>query len=142
MSEMGDSPHSTTPARRWRTYIRELSETSSVPEPTPETSCVVGLIGTFTVDPLLPHLGGELLQRGIEHPEPVVGPFGQVHQACLDPHAVFDRSQLDVVVVLWRLEELAPDLLDAALASDADAPSSSTGLATNSANWSTTRNRM
>lgn len=67
----------------------------------------VGLLASFTADPVVPYLGVALHDAGL----PVafeVGPYNQVVQQCLGDG--FDRP--DVLVVAQRFEELAPDPAD------------------------------
>ncbi|MBK6896658.1 MAG: HAD-IIIC family phosphatase [Alphaproteobacteria bacterium] len=98
----------------WRTYSRTLKEN-------PETSCDIriGIAGSFTVDNLIPHFGGWLLQKGFTAPEIVAGPYNQLHQLCIDHKTVLDRDHdFDALILLWRLEDILPEALEGALQQD------------------------
>jgi FkbH-like protein len=104
------------PTRIWQRHRRgESVESSGLP---PER---IGLAATFTIEPLVPHLGGELLQRRLSRPEFLIAPFNQLHQLCLDPEAALGGSA-EVLVILWRLEDLLPGQLEAALSSEGEEP--------------------
>lgn len=66
----------------------------------------IGLAASFTVEPLEPFLGAELIARGFA-PEIRLAPYGQLVQACLDPAAAFGTISLKAVCMLWRIEDLA-----------------------------------
>jgi len=68
------------------------------------------IAGSMTVEPLEPHLGAYLLSKRFK-PQITVGPFNQLRQICLDHQAVLGSSNLNAVVLLWRLEDLFPDVL-------------------------------
>jgi predicted enzyme involved in methoxymalonyl-ACP biosynthesis len=66
----------------------------------------VGLLASYTVDPLVPYLGVGLLDAGL--PAQVrVGPYNQIVQQCVDPDGMFARERPDVLVVAPRFEELS-----------------------------------
>jgi hypothetical protein len=70
----------------------------------------VGLVGSFTLDTLVPYLGCFLAQRGFA-PRFILAPFNQVYQSLLDANGVVRSGKPDVVLVLTRLEDLcAPQL--------------------------------
>lgn len=92
--------------RRWR----ELSSGGSGLRPVK-----VAIVANFTVDTLLPYLGGLLAQRGLLA-QFTVAPFGQIYQSLLDPSSELRTAGADVAIVLPRLEELcARPLADLAL---------------------------
>lgn len=78
----------------------------------------VGLLATYTIDPVLPYLGVALHDAGL----PVsfrTGPFNQIVQQCLDDTSEMASARPDVLVVAPRFEELGSELLtvvDAAVA--------------------------
>jgi len=84
----------------WRRYSKDSSTLSL------EHSYKIGLISTFTIDSLIPHLGGHLLKKGIENPSIRVAPYNQVHQSCLDHLVAFGTDKIDVIAIFWRLEDL------------------------------------
>jgi len=92
--------------RRWR----ELSSGGSGLRPVK-----IAIVANFTVDTLLPYLGGLLAQRGLLA-QFTVAPFGQIYQSLLDPGSELRTAGADVAIVLPRLEELcARPLADLAL---------------------------
>lgn len=98
----------------WRQFSRDLKNKPDAPR-----DLRVGVAGSFTVDSLIPHIGGCLLKKGFSAPDVVAGPYNQIHQLCLDHGAVLERAyDFDALVILWRLEDLSPDLLEAALGRD------------------------
>ncbi len=98
----------------WRNYSRSLKENPNKPR-----DITIGLAGSFTVDNLIPHLGGGLLQKGFKAPEIVAGPYNQLHQFCIDHKAVLDRDHdFDALILLWRLEDILPEALEGALQQD------------------------
>lgn len=81
------------PKTAWRQYQKQAG--------TPDIT--VGLAASFTVDPLEPYLGTHLLAKNLK-PEFSQAPFNQLQQLCLNhKHAVGDP---DVIVMLWRFEDL------------------------------------
>ena len=76
----------------------------------------IGISATFTVDTLVPMLGAHLLERGLK-PAFAVGPYNQIFQLCNDPASAFER-ECDVIVVLWRIEDLMLQEIEAHLAGD------------------------
>jgi hypothetical protein len=79
----------------------------------------VGILASYTADPLVPYLGVGLLDAGLPA-RIVVGPYHQIVQQCADPDSTFARERPDVVVVAPRFEELSthdlPALADTAVA--------------------------
>jgi predicted enzyme involved in methoxymalonyl-ACP biosynthesis len=72
----------------------------------------VGLLASYTIDPVLPYLGVALHDAGL----PVsftTGPFNQIVQQCLDDNSVMASTRPDVLVVAPRFEELGDELLTA-----------------------------
>ena len=71
----------------------------------------VALCGTFTTQPLEPYLGMELLchemAASIHH-----APYNQIHSELLSPTSTLRSDPVpEVVVVLWRMEELLSEAL-------------------------------
>ena len=79
----------------------------------------IGLAASFTADTLVPFVGAALLANGIV-PEFAVGPYNQLFQTCLDPQASFD-GPTDIIVLLWRLEDLMLDEMTGFMGGDAAA---------------------
>ena len=78
----------------------------------------VGVAATYTVEPLVPLLGSHLVEAGVS-PELLVAPYNQLFQLCLDHAAYF--SGVDVIVLLWRLEDVVPKELERFIADDRSA---------------------
>lgn len=66
----------------------------------------VGVLASYTIDPLTPHLGVRLHDAGLPA-RFVMGPYNQIVQQCLDDTADLARADLDVLLVAPRFEELA-----------------------------------
>ncbi|HMG53256.1 MAG TPA: HAD-IIIC family phosphatase [Kofleriaceae bacterium] len=82
--------------RRWR----ELSASPGSLRPVS-----IAVAASFTVDTLLPYLGGLLAQRGL-YAKFTAAPFGQIYQSLLDPGSEVRAAEADVTLVLPRLEDL------------------------------------
>ncbi|MFI6452838.1 hypothetical protein ACIBF6_14910 [Streptosporangium amethystogenes] len=67
----------------------------------------VGVLASYTIDPLEPYLHVALADAGLV-PEIVVGPFNQILPECLDDRGRMARLAPDVLVVAPRWEEM-PD---------------------------------
>jgi FkbH-like protein len=76
----------------------------------------IGIAASFTANTLVQFLGAHLLREGIT-PQFSVGPYNQLFQTCTDPAAAFG-GPCDVIVMLWRLEDLMPDEIDRAADGD------------------------
>lgn len=94
----------------WREHLRSRSDL--------QTDIKIGLTASFTIDPVVPHLGAYLLGEGYSSPEITNADYNQVVQTCLDHGAAFD-SNPDVIFVAFRLEDLTssadPDTTSAAV---------------------------
>jgi FkbH-like protein len=90
------------PKSVWRQYLKH---------PPAEANLTIAIAGSMTAEPLAPYLGAHLLAKGFK-PDIVIGPFNQLHRTCLDPKAVLGDKSFDVIILLWRLEDMFPDLLD------------------------------
>ncbi|MFD4668629.1 hypothetical protein ACFWNN_02785 [Lentzea sp. NPDC058450] len=72
----------------------------------------VGLLASYTIDPLVPHLGVALHDAGL----PVAfdtAPYNQIVRQCLDDASEMARVRPDVLIVAPRFEELGDELLTA-----------------------------
>ncbi|USX53880.1 hypothetical protein [Lentzea sp. HUAS12] len=72
----------------------------------------VGLLASYTIDPLTPYLGVALHDAGL----PVAfdtAPYNQIVRQCLDDASEMARAKPDVLVVAPRFEELGDELLTA-----------------------------
>ena len=79
----------------------------------------IGVAASFTADTLVPFCGAALLAEGTT-PAFEVGPYNQLFQTCLDPQSSF-HGPTDVIVLLWRLEDLMLDEITAIGGADAAA---------------------
>jgi FkbH-like protein len=76
----------------------------------------IGIAASFTANTLPQFLGAYLLREGIT-PQFSVGPYNQLFQTCTDPTMAFG-GPCDVIVMLWRLEDIMPDDIDRAADGD------------------------
>lgn len=92
--------------QRWRAHLATVA---------PDAPLCVGVAASFTVNPIEPYLGCALLDAAANNPRLLIADFNQVHQACLDPAAVFGEVP-QRILLLWRLEDVfdadVADLLD------------------------------
>lgn len=79
----------------------------------------IGLAASFTAETLVPFIGAALLAEGTT-PAITVGPYNQLFQTCIDPQGSFHGAS-DVIVLLWRLEDLMLDEITAFAGGDASA---------------------
>jgi len=93
-----DKLTSRTAKRLWRDY-----EERSVEDGT-EASFRIGIAASFTANTLIQFFGAYLVAEGFA-PKFSVGPYNQLFQVCVDPTAAFGGN-CDIVVILWRLEDL------------------------------------
>ena len=91
--------------RRWRQYKADQEQKGGA-----EVDIRVALAGSMTVEPLEPYLGAQLLRRNFK-PSIIAGPFNQLRQICSDPRSTLGRDDINVIVLLWRIEDLFPDML-------------------------------
>jgi FkbH-like protein len=82
----------------WRTFVDSAAEDKL------QVNVRVGLSATFTVDPLVPMLGAALLYGGFV-PDLKLAEYNQPFQFCLD-HVSQVGGDRDVIVLLWRIEDL------------------------------------
>ena len=97
----------------WREYSQPLAG------PDAKTSISIGLATSFTGNSLLPFLGAPLLEADLK-PSIELGPYNQLFQVCLDHKSIF-KTEPDVVVLLYRLEDIVLEELLAFLKGDAGA---------------------
>src|SRR4029078_11486839 len=97
------------PKSHWRQYLAAQKQLPEV-----EFDMRVAIAGSMTVDPLEPYLGAPVISNKFK-PCIAVAPFNQLRQICHDYKQVLGRNDLDAIALLWRVEELFPDLLDARL---------------------------
>lgn len=88
----------------WRRYLAEPRQSP------PESELRIAVAGSHTVDPVEPYLGGYLLGRKFS-PRITIGPFNQLRQICYDHQMVLGRGDFKAIALLWRVEDLFPELL-------------------------------
>ena len=105
-----------TPAdakQNWRPYkVEDEQDQNAVFE------IRVAIAGSMTIAPLEAYLGAHLLQRKFK-PTFTIGPFNQVRQICSDYRATLGVDNLNVIVLLWRIEDMFPEMLTRCLESPA-----------------------
>lgn len=70
----------------------------------------VAVVSSFTTDLLKPYLVVEAARRGLGL-DLWLAPFGQVEQQALDPGSALHEQAADVVMILFHLEDFAPELV-------------------------------
>ncbi len=80
----------------------------------------IGLASSFTVEPLEPYLGVSLIESGFR-PSISIAPYNQIHQVCLDPSSAFGGALPDCICIMWRIEEVLAQELNAWCQGDASA---------------------
>jgi FkbH-like protein len=96
-------PELLTPTSTSGVFQRRWREVMSAPGSLRTVS--IAVVASFTVETLLPYLGGLMAQRGL-YARFTVAPFGQVYQSLLDPGSEVRAAGADVTLVLARLEDL------------------------------------
>jgi len=69
----------------------------------------LGILRTFTLETMLDHIRLALSCIPCQ-PEIIVGEFENIEQELFNPNSLFVTSELDIVLLIWRLEELHPRL--------------------------------
>jgi len=97
----------------WREWTANMETGAATP------ALRIGIAATFTANPLVPYLGGHLLEAGVQ-PAIQLGPYHQLFQVCLDHRSHFPGG-VDVIVLLWRIEDLMTEEVSAFLHGDPEA---------------------
>jgi FkbH-like protein len=103
--------------KAWREHLARADR--------PEPNLRIGIAASFTVGALIPFVGAALLANG-SAAEFKIGPYNQLFQTCLDPEASFG-GPTEIVVLLWRLEDLVLDEMTSFLSSDEGALARASG---------------
>src|SRR4051794_40133479 len=98
------------PRALWRQYIAAQNK-----HETPDFDMRVAIAGSMIVEPLEPFLGAHLVTKKFK-PRVTIGPFNQLRQIC-DHHNAVLGDDFDVIALLWRLEDLFPNMLARCLSS-------------------------
>ena len=94
----------------WRNYNKQARDSALEP------SLRVGLAATFTANSLLPFLGVPLVAAQFR-PALELGPYNQIFQVCYDHRKTLGQN-CDVIVLLWRLEDIVLEEMLALLNGD------------------------
>ena len=99
-----------SPQQRWRLFQNDSSTVGA-------KKLRIGLAGSFTIEPLIPCLGGSLLGGSAIVPEFFAAPYNQIFQLCYDPKTLLEGNDTDALIILWRLEDVFSGDVDAYAAS-------------------------
>jgi FkbH-like protein len=91
----------------WRQFHANQEISGDIPD------LRIGLAATFTANTLSQFVGAHLISEGYK-PNIAVGPYNQLFQVCLDPKSHFGAT-CDAIALLWRIEDLMGQELDAFL---------------------------
>lgn len=80
----------------------------------------IGVAASFTAEPIAPYLSAALTSAGLGCKSIAFAPYNQLIQACLDHKTAFD-GEVDVGVLLWRIEDIARSALHALVAGRSEA---------------------
>ena len=94
-------------------YLKQIFRSDQERKPVETTK--IYLVGSVTLDPLVPYIGGHLLIEGVSA-SIEVGPYNQILQFCHHPETYFDSGATpDAVCLIWRIEDLFPNALERSL---------------------------
>jgi FkbH-like protein len=79
-----------------------------------------GIVSSFTCERLVPYLGGALILANTPPSEIVCAPFNQIPQTSENPRPAFGLD-VDIAIVLWRIEDISASALDRFCAGDENA---------------------
>jgi FkbH-like protein len=89
-------------------------------DPEARADVIVGVAASFTAEPVEAQAGALLLDSGFADPEVRFADYNQLHQVCLDPSSTLG-DDLDVLVLLWRIEDVFERQFTRYLGGDDDA---------------------
>ena len=89
----------------WREFVTAQTQNTD-----PQFDMRIAIAGSMTVQPLEPYLGANLLRKTFK-PQITIGPFNQLWQICYNHQSLLGTGDLNAITLLWRLEDLYPDLL-------------------------------
>lgn len=101
---MGGESDSRTP-RTPREHQRQWLQHLKTRDGEARGDVVVGVAASFTAEPIEAQAGALLLDAGFADPQIRFADYNQLHQVCLDPTTMLGED-VDVVVVLWRIEDV------------------------------------
>jgi FkbH-like protein len=85
--------------RRWRSHSR-------IDHKGPH-DVRIGFAASFVLDPLLSYTGALLLEEGRTNPLLINANYNQLIRVCIDPKTEFGEVRLDMIVLAWRIEDIA-----------------------------------
>lgn len=93
--------------KAWSSYLRGVQATPS------SHGCLlnIGIAASFTIEPILPYLGGSLLEKDF-HPSFSIASYNQIHQVCFNYSTMFSDADPNVIILLWRIEDLSPSVVE------------------------------
>src|SRR5271155_114574 len=97
----------------WRRYNEAIASGNA------EASLRIGISASFTANSLIPFIGSHLVEAGFK-PAIELAPYNQIFQTCLD-HKSFFGAECDVIILLYRLEDIVLEEIMAFLHGDAEA---------------------
>jgi FkbH-like protein len=98
---------------RWRWYGEQVARHEIEP------SLRIGISASFTANSLIPFIGAHLTEAGLK-PAIELAPYNQIFQTCLDYKSHFVAG-CDVLILLYRLEDIVLEEIMAFLHGDAEA---------------------
>jgi FkbH-like protein len=93
------------PKSIWRQYL-----SSQNTEIDPKFDPRIAIAASVTAEPLEPYLGAHLLAKKLK-PRITMAPYNQLRQTCYDHSSVLGSDDFNIIVLLWRIDDLFPDLL-------------------------------
>jgi len=70
----------------------------------------IGILRTYTIEPLLEYLYFSISMLSV-NPTIILGKLDNIEQELLDSKSDLLKSNLDIIIILWRLEELHSNLV-------------------------------
>lgn len=68
----------------------------------------LGVVGSYTTEPLEAYLGHYLLNREYKAPQIDFAGFDQIHAVCQNPKHFF-KPDTDAIIIFWKIEDFLPD---------------------------------
>jgi FkbH-like protein len=89
----------------------------------------IGLVGSFTLEPIVPFLGAELFNLTGHGYRIAIAPFDQVFQTCIDWKKSFpEEPDLTCLCFIWRVEDLARLAIQGLARNQSDATADAIGM--------------
>jgi FkbH-like protein len=97
----------------WHEYLHRIKNREG------DSNLRIGVAASFTANPLLPFIGAPLVEAGL-NPVIELAPYNQLFQVCFNYKETFPND-CSVLILLYRLEDLALEEMTAFLHGDAGA---------------------